>query len=116
MDMTGIRTGQDFLDRVRASGGIATDGPRTATTWRYGWAVHPFVGRDGTAHWWRRTVPDAHFVTDGIDFAVHTLCGLSSIETRYIEGTASKGVYLLSPGNCPRCRHCAKKARLRALK
>lgn len=113
MDLSGIATGQQFLERVRECGGKATDGPMEPD-WRRGWAVHPFVGRDKVAHWWWRVIPDPHFVNKGVTYAVYTLCGLQNIETIYSEALSTKGIPLLQPGSLPRCRLCAKKARLRS--
>lgn len=94
----------EMLRRIRASGGLATDGVIDIATFERGWAKDCFTG--DKVHFWRRIGEPVDAVIRGERmrfYPVLSFCGLGT-------GPDAKRP-LLGSGNYPRCKRCAAKAK-----
>ncbi len=93
-----IKTGAEFRDAVRRSGGTITDGP-VPEPFVKGWGVHPMVGDKPRAHYW---FADRTWQADpNGPYGLVAACRVTSV--------ATKQIHLLGQGNAPHCVRCEQK-------
>jgi hypothetical protein len=97
-------SGDELLRRIRASGGLATDGTIELAGFASGWAKACWTG--DKVHFWRVIGAPVDGILRGRrvrEYSVVSACSLRD--------AASELRPLFGGGNFPRCKRCAAKAR-----